>query len=152
MDTLDSKILDALQNDFPLCQEPYEFLASKLEISSDELWSRIRRMLADKVIRRIGASIDSRKFGFCSTLAAVSVPPAAVERAAEIIGQFHEVTHSYLRRDDFNIWFTVIAPDSKRIDDILEQIRRSLLLEDSQVLNLPMKRLFKLDARFNLAT
>jgi len=107
-------------------------------------------MLADKVIRRIGASIDSYKFGFCSTLAAVSVPPAAVERAAEIIGRFHEVTHSYLRSDDFNIWFTIIAPDNSRIDDILNQIRCSLSLEDSQVLNLPLKRMFKLDARFNL--
>jgi siroheme decarboxylase len=152
MDTLDSRILDALQNDFPLCQDPYGLLMSELGISSDELWSRIQRMLADKVIRRIGASIDSHKFGFCSTLAAVSVTPAAVERAAEIIGQFHEVTHSYLRRDDFNIWFTIIAPDSRRIDDILDQIRCSLSLKDSQVLNLPLKRLFKLDTRFNLAT
>jgi siroheme decarboxylase len=152
MDMLDYRILDALQNDFPLCQDPYGLLASKLEISCDELWSRIQKMLAEKVIRRIGASIDSHKFGFCSTLAAVNVPPAAVARAAEIIGQFHEVTHSYLRRDDFNIWFTIIAPDSKRIDDILGQIRFSLSLENSQVLNLPLKRLFKLDARFNPAS
>jgi DNA-binding Lrp family transcriptional regulator len=151
MDTLDSRILDELQNDFPLCRDPYSIIASKLGISPDELWSRIQKMLADKVVRRIGASIDSHKFGFCSTLAAVSVPPAAVERAVEIIGQFHEVTHSYLRRDDFNIWFTIIAPDSRRIDEILAQIRCSLSLEDSQVLNLPLKRLFKLDARFNIA-
>jgi DNA-binding Lrp family transcriptional regulator len=150
MDTLDSQILDALQNDFPLCEEPYEVIASQLGISSSELWGRIQRMMAEKVIRRIGVSLDSHKLGFCSTLAAVSVPPAVVESAAEIIGRFPEVTHSYLRKDDFNIWFTIIAPDINRIDDILEQIRCLLSLKNSQVLNLPLKRLFKLDARFNL--
>ena len=73
-----------------------------------------------------------------------------VEKAAEVIGEFHEVTHSYLRKDNFNVWFTIIAADNIRIEDILEQIRSCLSLDDSQVLNLPMKRLFKLDTRFNV--
>jgi DNA-binding Lrp family transcriptional regulator len=107
-------------------------------------------MLDEGVIRRIGASIDSKKFGFQSTLAAVSVEPELVERAAEVIGQFDEVTHSYLRNDAFNIWFTLIAVDQKRIEEILKQIRGSLSLEKSKVLNLPVRRLFKLDARFNV--
>jgi DNA-binding Lrp family transcriptional regulator len=107
-------------------------------------------MLDEGVIRRLGASFDSNKLGFRSTLAAVSVDPKLAERAADIIGQFHEVTHSYLRNDVFNIWFTLIAVDENRIESILEQIRKSLSLERSKVLNLPMKRLFKLDARFRV--
>jgi DNA-binding Lrp family transcriptional regulator len=100
------------------------------------------------MIRRLGASLDSRKLGFSSTLAAVSVDADAVDRAAEVIGGYHEVTHSYLRDHDFNIWFTIIAPDARRIEVILEEIRTGLSLSASQVLNLPMTRVFKLDARF----
>ncbi|GAF71750.1 unnamed protein product, partial [marine sediment metagenome] len=74
-----------------------------------------------------------------------------VDRAAKIVGQFPEVTHSYLRKDRFNIWFTIIAVNNERIEYILEQIRCSLSLKNSQVLNLPAKRLFKLDARFNVS-
>ena len=96
----------------------------------------------------MGASFDSKQLGFSSTLAAVSVMPEAVDRAAETIGEFAEVTHSYLRNNAFNIWFTLIAIDEKRIEEILEQIRASLSLDKSQILNLPVKRLFKLDARF----
>jgi len=130
--------------------------------------------MAEGVIRRIGASLDSRKLGFCSTLAAVSCPApkrprekpvskkgenscskstfwCGVEQAAKIIGRFPEVTHSYLRNDNFNIWFTIIAIDEERIEYILEHIRTSLSLESSQILNLPMKHLFKLNARFNVA-
>jgi hypothetical protein len=81
----------------------------------------------------------------------VRVEPELVDRAADVIGQFHEVTHSYLRDDAFNIWFTIIAVDDKRIEEILEQIRTCLSLERSEVLNLPVRRLFKLDARFKVS-
>ena len=103
------------------------------------------------VIRRMGASFDSRKLGFSSTLAAVSVEQTLVDRAAEVIGAFPEVTHNYLRNDTFNIWFTMIAVDEERIEHVLEEIRTSLSLERSAVLNLPVKRLFKLDARFGVS-
>ena len=151
MDSIDRRILQELQDNFPLKERPYDLLAERLHIPAGELWDRIQKMLDEGVIRRIGASVDSRKFGFHSTLAAVSVEPALADRAAEVIGQFHEVTHSYLRDDVFNIWFTIIAVDDRRIGEILEQIRSSLSLESSKVLNLPVKRLFKLDARFSVA-
>ena len=151
MDKIDNQILQKLQDDFPLSERPYEIIAKKLNIPEEELWNRIQKMLDEGVIRRMGASFDSKKLGFHSTLAAVSVSPEQVDHTAEIIGQFHEVTHSYLRNDVFNIWFTIIAVDDNRIEDILEQIRTSLSLEKSNVLNLPVKRLFKLDARFRVS-
>lgn len=173
MDEVDCRILEALQNDFPLSERPYEIIAHRLQIPCEELWDRIQRLIAEGVIRRIGASLDSRKLGFCSTLAAVSCPApkrprekpvskkgenssskstswCGVEQAVKIIGQFPEVTHSYLRNDNFNIWFTIIATDEERIEYILEMIRISLSLESSQVLNLPVKHLFKLDTRFKV--
>jgi len=151
MDKIDSQILHELQYNYPLSERPYEVIAGKLMISKEDIWNRIQIMLDEGVIRRMGASFDSNKLGFCSTLAAVSVDAELVDQAAEIIGQFHEVTHSYLRNDVFNIWFTLIAVDDNRIENILEQIRKSLCLERSKILNLPMKRLFKLDARFRVS-
>ena len=151
MDELDHRILQALQDDFPLTERPYETVAHRVGIPSERLWERLQKLMAEGVIRRLGASLDSRRLGFCSTLAAVSVPPGRIEQAAEIIGKFPEVTHSYLRSDHFNIWFTIIASDTDRIESILEHIRTSLSLESSEVLNLPMKRAFKLDARFKSA-
>ena len=97
------------------------------------------------------SSAAIKKLGFSSTLAAVSVEPELVDRAAKTIGQFHEVTHNYLRHDAFNIWFTLIAADEERIVSVLEEIRTTLSLERAAVLNLPVKRLFKLDARFDVS-
>ncbi len=150
MDELDWRILQALQNDFPLSAKPYEIISRKLQIPCEQLWNRVQKLMAKGVIRRIGASLDSRKLGFCSTLAAVSVEPNLVDKATEIIGQFPEVTHSYLRKDDFNIWFTIIATDEERLVEILKEIRTALSIDSSNILNLPVKRLFKLDARFRV--
>lgn len=150
MDKKDTQILHELQDNFPLKEKPYRIIAERLQISEEYLWNRIQKLLDEGVIRRIGASINSNKFGFSSTLAAVSVKPDQIEHASEVIGRFPEVTHSYLRKDVFNIWFTIIAADEKRIVSILDQIRIDLSLEKSEILNLPMRRLFKLDARFHI--
>lgn len=151
MDELDYRILKALQEDFSLSQRPYNAISDKLKIPCEQLLERVRSLMADGVIRRIGASLDSRKLGFCSTLAAISVEDNVVEQASEIIEGFPEITHSYLRSDHFNIWFTIIASDNERIENIIKEIQSALLLESSQILNLPVKRLFKLNACFNIS-
>jgi len=106
--------------------------------------------MSDGLIRRLGASLDSHELGYCSTLTAISVDARVVDRACEIIDAFAEITHSYLRSDHFNIWFTIIAQNDEKIKSIIKQIQSSLSLESSQILNLPMKRLFKLNACFNV--
>jgi radical SAM protein with 4Fe4S-binding SPASM domain len=146
---LDRRILEALQYDFPLSERPFDVLAGQLGLDAAVFWQRVEYMLDDGLIRRLGASFDSQKLGFSSTLAAVRVAPASVDRAAAIIGRYPEVTHSYLRDHEFNIWFTIIAADGKRIETILREVRDDLSLASSDVLNLPKKRTFKLDARFN---
>jgi DNA-binding Lrp family transcriptional regulator len=148
MDDLDRRILDALQQSFPLSARPFDVLAERLGIDAELLWRRVDAMFERGVIRRLGASFDSRKLGFCSTLAAVRVGSELADRAAEVIGRYPEVTHSYLRDHEFNIWFTIIAPDDQRIEAILCEIRAELSLAAFDTLNLPMKRMFKLDARF----
>lgn len=148
MDDLDRRILDALQYDFPLRERPFELLAQRLGLDPDRLWDRVQILMERGVIRRIGASFDSRRLGWCSTLAAIRVESAVVEEATRVVGAYPEVTHSYLRDHEFNIWFTIIAPEGRRIEAILDEIRQELSLTASDILNLPMKRVFKLDARF----
>ncbi len=148
MDDLDRKILDTLQNDFPLAANPYDIMAEKLQISVEKLWERVEKLLGDGTIRRVGVSLNSRKLGFPSTLCAARVSGDQTEKAGELIGGYSEVTHSYLRNGDFNLWFTLIARDEARIEEILEQIRAALNLEKTDILNLPMKTTFKLNARF----
>jgi radical SAM protein with 4Fe4S-binding SPASM domain len=148
LDELDFKILKELQDEFPLAKNPYAIIANNLNIGKDELWMRISKLLKTGVIRRMGFSIDSKKIGYASTLAAVRVAADQVDQSAQVISKYPQVTHSYQREGEFNIWFTVIAENPKQVDRIVEQIRLELNVPDSDVLNLPVEKLFKLDARF----
>ena len=150
MNAVDKRVLELLQGEYPLCERPYGALAEKAGLSEEELWGRAEKLLSDGVIRRIGASMDSAGLGFSSTLAAVRVEASRVEEAAEVIGGYEEVTHSYVRGDEYNIWFTVIAASAERVGKIVGEIRERLGLEEADVLNLPMKRRFKLDTRFDV--
>jgi DNA-binding Lrp family transcriptional regulator len=149
MDELDSKILDLLENDFPLQERPYDLLSERLQVSPELFLARLERMMTGGVVRRIGASLDSRRLGLKGTLAAACIEPEAVDKAVEVICRHDEVTHCYLRSDRFNIWFTVIAPDEAGISGILDRIGDELGLGEDRLLNLPARRLFKLDARFS---
>ncbi|WP_169852985.1 Lrp/AsnC family transcriptional regulator [Anaerohalosphaera lusitana] len=152
MDDLDKRIISALQQDFPIAQRPYDSIAENLGLSVDVLLERTRKLLADGMIRRIGFSLDSRKLGYKSTLAAVRIPSDQVPTAASIMADIPEITHSYERADEFNVWFTVIAPARNDIEYILKKIKDALNLSDADILDLPASRLFKLDARFSPQT
>ncbi|MHC4553882.1 MAG: Lrp/AsnC family transcriptional regulator [Planctomycetota bacterium] len=148
MDDMDRRIIKELQGNFPLEMNPYEVIADNLGMSVDQLWQRILALAESGVIRRMGFSIDSRKIGYSSTLAAVRVSQDRIDEASELISEYPQITHSYLREDDFNIWFTVIADDRDRVLVILEEIRDKLNLTEDDVMDLPVEKLFKLDARF----
>lgn len=148
MDALDRRIIAELQENFPLATNPYEKLAGNLGIDVEQLWERVCGLVESGAIRRIGLSIDSRKMGYCSTLATIRVPAGRVDEASELISAYPQITHSYLRDDVFNIWFTVIAEDKGCISALLEEIRLKLDLPDEDMMDLPVEKLFKLDARF----
>ena len=148
VDDIDRRIIKELQGNFPLEMNPYEVIADNLGMSVDQLWPRILALAEYGVIRRMGFSIDSRKIGYSSTLAAVRVSQDRIDEASELISEYPQITHSYLREDDFNIWFTVIADDRDRVLVILGEIRDKLNLTEDDVMDLPVEKLFKLDARF----
>lgn len=148
MDNLDRQIITELQENFPLASNPYQVLADKIGITIDQLWTRVVALVESGVIRRIGFSIDSRKIGYSSTLAAIRVSQNRIQEACVVISRYPQITHSYLREDQFNIWFTVIAENRDAINNILGKIRDELALSESDMMDLPVIKLFKLDARF----
>ena len=100
------------------------------------------------IIRRIGGNFVPEKLGFVSTLCAASVSADKVEMFAETVNSFPGVTHNYLRENDFNVWFTFIAPSMDEIEKNLADISRKTGVE--KILNLPATRVFKIKAQFNL--
>jgi DNA-binding Lrp family transcriptional regulator len=123
MDDTDREFLNIVQNDFPVAPRPYAVLADKLNLSEAEIIERVRILKEKGIIRRIGAVFDPRKLGFISVLAAAEVPEAEIDTFAAAAGDFHEITHIYVRDAEVNVWFTISAPTRDRLDEILSEIK-----------------------------
>jgi DNA-binding Lrp family transcriptional regulator len=145
LDDLDKAILNEIQSQFPLVSRPYAEVAGRVGASEDEVLIRVQAMYDAGVIRRIGANFTSRKLGYTSTLCAAGVPPEQLERFVDTVNRYPGVTHNYLRRHRYNVWFTLIAESTARLEQILEEISRSTGVE---VLSLPAQEIFKIKVDF----
>ncbi len=148
MDETDKKILNIIQTDFPVEAEPFKVLGEKIGISEDEVLKRVKKLKDSGIIRRIGAIFDIGKLGFASTLCAARVPEEKINKFVKVVNSYPGVTHNYRRKHEYNIWFTFIAPTEGEIEKSLKEISDKTGIAD--ILNLPARRKFKIDASFEL--
>ncbi len=126
IDRIDQAIIDRLQGDFPLCEQPYAEAASALGIQENELLSRLQRMLDTRVLTRFGPMFQVERLGGAFVLAAMCVPDEEWESALATVNAFPEVAHNYRRESEksceFNMWFVVATETPGGIDEVVQKI------------------------------
>ena len=146
LDDLDRAILNEIQPHFPIESRPYAEVGRRVGASEEEVLARVAAMADGGVIRRLGANFTSRKLGYSSTLVAARVPPDKLDHFVAVVNRYPGVTHNYLRRHRFNVWFTLIAESAERLNQILEEI--SLASGVAEILSLPAQEIFKIKVDF----
>ncbi|MDQ7784044.1 MAG: AsnC family transcriptional regulator [Desulfomonilaceae bacterium] len=126
LDSIDKKILLALQGDFDESPEPYVLIAEQVGLSESEVLGRIRSMLENGVIRRLGAMIRHMEAGIeFNGMVVWRVPPERIDEVGPLLAAFPEVTHCY-RRPRFGklggTLFTMVHSSSE--EGCLEIVRR----------------------------
>lgn len=147
MDKVDKDILNIIQSGFPVDVRPYAVIGQRVNITEEQAHSRVMGLKKEGVIRRIGATFDSRKLHFISTLCTLSAPEEKIDDIAAIISSFSEVTHNYQRNHKYNVWFTLIAESQKRIEEILAQITQKTGVNG--IRNMPASERFKIKVDFH---
>jgi len=148
LDELDRAILNEIQSHFPIVCRPYAEVGRRVGASEEEVLARVAAMTDAGVIRRIGANFTSRKLGYTSTLVAARVPPDKLDLFVGVVNRYPGVTHNYLRRHRYNVWFTLIAESEGRLNQILKEISRAAAV--SEILSLPAQEVFKIKVDFPL--
>ena len=148
LDKEDRIFLGLLQDDFPVSPRPYAVIGRRLRMSEPAVLRKVREFLANRIIRYIGAVPDTKKIGFKSGLVAFALPRSRIKEVSRIINGYPEVTHNYLRDDEYNMWFTVSAGTDRRRIGLISRIRREAGVY--KWLDLPTVKVFKIDARFPL--
>jgi DNA-binding Lrp family transcriptional regulator len=115
LDALDRRILNALQDGFPLVPEPFAAVAAGLGIGADELVARLARMKEAGAITRFGPFFDAEALGGAFCLCAMAVPPERFDAVAAQVNARPEVAHNYARDHAFNMWFVLATETPEAI-------------------------------------
>ena len=105
LDALDRRIVVATQAGLPLVPDPYGAVAAEVGCSRGEVMERMRRMLSNGVIRRIGAVPNHYTLGFRGNGMSVwDVADDRVEHYGRRIGELEFVSHAYRRPRHLPEW------------------------------------------------
>jgi len=105
LDRIDRRLIVATQDGLPLVRKPYSALAEALGIDEAEVLARLRRLLNDGAIRRIGAIPNHYALGFTANGMSVwDVADDAVVDVGVKVGALDFVTHCYERPRHLPVW------------------------------------------------
>jgi DNA-binding Lrp family transcriptional regulator len=132
MMALDEAIVRATQAGLPLVKAPYGEIAAALGISEEALVERLRAMLADGRIRRIGAVPNHYRLGYRANAMSVwNVDDGEVDRLGRVVGELPFVSHCYRRPRrrphwPYNLFAMVHGRDHAETGAHVAAIRRTL--------------------------
>ena len=105
LDAFDRDLIAATQGGLPLVPRPYEAVGAMLGVPGERVRERLAKMLAEGLVRRIGAVPNHYALGF--TANGMSVWDVADERVDELgarIGALPGVSHCYRRPRHLPTW------------------------------------------------
>ena len=149
MDLTDRQLLNLIQSQFPLADQPYHALGSQLDLSADETISRLAELKRQNVLRQISAIFDTRRLGYKTTLAAMAYAPEQLHPAALSINRHPGVSHNYAREGSYyNLWFTVAVPPDGDLEATVARMARETHALNFRVM--PTIRFFKIGVNFDM--
>ena len=150
MEALDRKILEIVQDGFPLEERPYAALGRLLGVSEDEAFDSVEGLRKSGVIRRLGGVYDSRRLGYISRLCTGVVSEDKLEGFAVAVDKIPAITHNYVRSHAYNVWFTVIARAESEIQETVRGLEAETALHDAHVLS--ASKMFKINTVMKAAS
>ena len=144
--SLEFRLLNEFQRDFPLCPAPFAELAARLGVGERTVLSGLEKLRREGKISRVGAVFAPKRIG-ASTLAAMAVPPEKLAAVAAAVNRFPEVNHNYEREHRHNLWFVVTAASEGRLQATLGAIEKAA---GYPLLALPLLEEFHIDLGFPL--
>ncbi|MFC1989329.1 Lrp/AsnC family transcriptional regulator [Chloroflexota bacterium] len=148
LDNTNKKLLGLLQIEFPLTGKPYASLGLNLGITEDEVIQRIGQLKLKGLVRQISPVLDARSIGYKTTLVAMRVAGANMDKAGQFIMEHPGISHGYERNHYFNLWLTLAVPGTVDMETELKQLAD--LLNAEAVFSMPAIKVFKLRTYFNI--
>lgn len=149
LDSTDRRLVNLLQRGFPLSSRPYLEVARWLGTDEEDVIRRLRRLLDEGALTRLGAILSAPQMGGERTLAAMTVPPNRLEEVIAAINRHPEVSHNYERAHHYNLWFVISSEEPDAVARVIGEIEAETGLP---VLNLPTLEEYRVEFYYELPT
>ena len=116
LDEIDRRIVNALQEGFPLSPRPYAEAAARLGLSENSLIARLGLLRESGAVTRFGPFFDAAAMGGAFCLCAMAVPSAEFEAVSTKVNARPEVAHNYERVHRLNMWFVLATETPEEIE------------------------------------
>ena len=131
----DRKILKLLQGDIPVESHPFRDLAQAMNISEEDIISRVQNLQKKGAIRRWGAVLRHQQAGFiANAMVAWKVGAGQADESGNIMAVFKEISHCYLRQvpDEFgyNMFSMIHARSDKELRELIDRVSEQTGLTD----------------------
>ncbi len=140
------RLCNVLQEGLPVREAPFAEVAAVLGSDEKTVIEQTRKLKKAGLIRRLGAQINYRALGLTGTVVAAHVPKEQVRKVTEAVNILENVSHNYLRKHYYNLWFTLLGESSQQIDALISNLATRFGVA---FYSFPAKRVFKLDVRFD---
>ena len=145
---VERELLNIVQSDFPLVEEPFKAIGERLELPEAEVIELTADLKQKNVIRQISAIFDTRRLGYKTSLVAMRFSDDELDAGAHKINEHPGVSHNYGRTGHFNLWFTLAVPPDESLEDSIDQMGRDSGAESWRLL--PTKQFFKIGVNFDM--
>lgn len=128
LEEIDRLIVLATQSGLPLAPQPYHAVAQQMGIPAEEVMARMRRMIENGMIRRIGVVPNHYALGYkANGMTVWDVPDDQIDALGKKIGDLEFVSHCYRRPRHlpdwpYNFFAMVHGHDSAKVEEYVRNI------------------------------
>ena len=147
-DSIDRMIMNKIQAEFPMVDQPYRVIAQTVGIDEQEVMDRIDILRGKNVVRQIGAIFDTRKLRYQSMLVAMKFEKNKLDQAAQLLNRHPGISHNYERGGYFNLWFTIAVPPDRSLENEVKTLGKITGALATRLL--PTIKFFKIGVNFDM--
>jgi len=146
---IDKKLIMELEYHFPCNETPFSEIASRLNLKEDEVIKRVKELIDNEVIKRVGMYVNFRAKGMEGALVAAEIPEENLEKYRKITLGIKELTHNYIRNHPkYNVWFVLKAENKEKLRENVEKILKESEGKDYVILY--SKKNLKLSVKYDI--
>ncbi|MHA1650620.1 MAG: Lrp/AsnC family transcriptional regulator [Candidatus Helarchaeota archaeon] len=116
LDEIDRKILFFLQANSKI---PYHEIGKELKIAASTVHNRVKKMIANGVIRRFAAIVDPQKLGLQVSWVGINVEPNKLKEVAKELAKYEEIQIIGASYGDHDILLQIVCRDAKELADFI---------------------------------